>query len=302
MLMEDCLREFMFDCKLRKLSVRTIKSYHNNLLRMFKFIQSELKVSKLDEITPRCIQMYIEYLTKQGLKENYINGIIKCARAFFVYAGAEEYISKDIMKKIKWQREEIPMIETFTYEEVTKMISYYTGNRFLDVRNRLLMIVLFDTGIRNTELCEIRLEDVRETFIVIHGKGKKIRHVPITSIINKYLIKYLRVREAYIVDKVAYQTDYLFLSQKGRKLTVESVERIVATCGESCEIRETVRCSPHTCRHYYAQTQLKNGCDLFTVSRLLGHTNINITKRYLQSMHSEDIMAAAVRTSPLGNL
>lgn len=126
--------------------------------------------------------------------------------------------------------------------------------------------------------------------------------MPITTIINKYLIRYLRVRENYVKDKYCFETEYLFLSQKSKKLTPETVERIVRKCGEGCNVRNEIRCSPHTCRHYYAQAQLKNGCDLFTLSRLLGHSNINITKRYLQSMESEDTLILGAKTSPLMNL
>ena len=104
------------------------------------------------------------------------------------------------------------------------------------------------------------------------------------------------------MDKYMYQTEYLFLSQKGKRLTPETVERIVKECGKECQVREKLRCSPHTCRHYYAQTQLKNGCDLFTVSKLLGHGNINITKRYLNSMEVDDILQIAQKTTPLRSL
>jgi integrase/recombinase XerD len=134
------------------------------------------------------------------------------------------------------------------------------------------------------------------------GKGKKIRHVPITAIINKYLVRYLRVRENYIKDKINYNDEFLLLSQKGKLLTVETIERVVLECGNNSEVRKEIRISPHTCRHYYAQTQLKNGCDLFTVSKLLGHTNINVTKRYLQSMHDDDTLIMGAKTSPLMNL
>ena len=238
MLMEDCLKEFVFDCRLRNLSERTIKSYKNNCARMFKYVEDEVGINELDSYTSKCVQMYIDYLVQQGLREVYINSIIKSCRAFFRYMQEEGYLEKDIMKKVKFQKEEITMIETFTNEEVYRMINYYTGSRFLDIRNRLIMVMLFDTGIRNNELCDIKVDDIRETYIVIHGKGKKVRHVPITSIINKYLIKYMRIRDSYTKDKVAYQMEYLFLSQKGKKLTIETIERIVRDCGKGCNIRK----------------------------------------------------------------
>ena len=116
------------------------------------------------------------------------------------------------------------------------------------------------------------------------------------------LIRYLRVREHYIKDKFNYDKKYLLLSQNGKRLTPEAIERIVKNCGLHCGVREEIRCSPHTCRHYYAQTQIRNGCDLFTLSMLLGHSNINITKIYLNSMGIDEILAIGQKTSPLSNI
>lgn len=304
MLLQDVLKEFIFDCRMRKLSERTIKGYKNNNLALFRYLENEFELTELEEVTRAHIQEYIRFLTSKELTEVYINSVIKCFRAFFNYAIEEGYIleKRNPMNKVKFQKEPKVLINTFNDEEVRKMINYYGTKKFLDVRNRCVMIILFDTGIRNNELCDIKMGHVRDTYIEIHGKGKKIRHVPITVIMNKILIRYLRARENYIKDKPTYETEYLFLSQKGRKLTIETVENIVKKCGEGCNVRPEIRCSPHTCRHYYAQSQLKNGCDLFTVSKLLGHENINITKRYLQSISNDDFFQLACRTSPLSNL
>jgi len=302
MLNQDILKEFLFDCKMRKLSERTLKGYKNNNLAMFQYVSNEYGIKELEETNHIAIRGYLEYLTKKDLSETYINNLIKCFRSYFSYAIRENYIHKNPMEKIHMQKEPIVIINTFTNDEVKRMVQYYHGSKFLDMRNQLIVVILFDTGIRNTELCELKLSDIRDTYINIYGKGKKVRHVPITAIINKYLIRYLRVREQYIKDKVNYEMNYLLLSQKGKKLTKETIENVVRDCGEKCNVRKEIRISPHTCRHYYAQTQLKNGCDLFTVSRLLGHSKIDVTKRYLQSMKEDDIIIMGAKTSPLMNL
>lgn len=302
MLLQDVLKEFIFDCKLRKLSERTIKGYKNNLLRFFKFIASEYNITELEELVPPVIKGYISHLSSLGRKETYINGIIKNMRAFFKYCNDEEYIKKNPMDKIKFQKEQIPIITTFTDEEVIKMVKHFSGAKFLEIRNKLLMILLFDTGMRNSELCGLKVTDIRDTYILVNGKGNKQRVIPISPILNKQLIKYNRVRQAFIKDKFGYQTEYYLLSQKGKKLTVEALEHIVRECGIACGIRKSIRCSPHTCRHYFAQAQLKNGCDLYTLSKLLGHTNPNITKIYLRSMNDDDFLDMAIGTSPLMNL
>lgn len=302
MQLRDILEEYIFDCELRKLSHRTIKSTRNNNLRLFTFLSNTKQVYELEEVTRNHVQSFIKYMIKTGHKETYINGLLKSFRGFFRYCEDEGYIKESPVAKVKFQKEEVPVIRTFNNDEVEKMVSFYTGRLFLQQRNKLIMIVLFDSGIRNTELCDLRVEDVFSNAIKIHGKGKKIRYVPLTPSINKYLMKYLRVREAYILDKYHYQREYLFLSQKGKRLTPETVERVVKNCGIGCNIREEIRCSPHTCRHYYAQTQLKNGCDIYTLSRLLGHNNINITKQYLYSMGMMDIVELGKKTTPLSNL
>ena len=302
MLLDDALKEYVYDCQLRKLSERTIKGVRNNNKRLFLYLQNSYGITEL-EITKRVhIQSYISYLSEMGRTETYINGIIKCFRGFFKYCVSEGYIEESPMNKVRFQKETIRLIETFNNDEVQRMVSCYAGKSFLEIRNKLIITILFDSGIRNNELCNLKIDDIHQNGIKIFGKGKKIRYVPLTVAINKALIRYLRVREHYIQDKLNYQKEYLLLSQKGRKLTIETVERIVKTCGELSGIRKEIRCSPHTCRHYYAQTQLKNGCDLFLVSRLLGHGNINITKRYLQSMDVEDVLEIARKTTPLANL
>ena len=183
------------------------------------------------------------------------------------------------------------------------MVNYYKGRRFLDIRNKLIMVILFDTGIRCSELCELKVTDVRANVINIQeGKGKKQRFIPLTPAINKWMMKYQLARQSYIMDKIGYAEEYLFLSQKGKPLTKATIERIVGACKEPCGVREEIRCSPHTCRHYYAQKQLRNGCDMYTVSRLLGHKTVTITKRYLQSITDEDIVDLGTKTSPLMNM
>ena len=302
MLNQDVLKEFIFDARMRKLSERTIKGYKNNNLRFLRYIEQEYQITELEETYPQAIKGYIEYLSSLGRKETYINAIIKTMRTYFTYAINEGYLRKNPMDKIRLQKAPHTLITTFNDDEVARMIKHFKGARFLEVRNKLIMTLLFDTGLRNSELCNLKVTDIRDTYIFVNGKGKKQRAVPVSPILNKQIIKYNRTRELYIKDKFAYQTEYYLLSQKGRKLTVEAIERIVKDCGVACNVRKGIRISPHTCRHYFAQAQLKNGCDLYTLSRLMGHTNPNITKIYLRSMNDEDFLDLAVGTSPLMNL
>ena len=138
MLLEDVLKEFIFECKMRKLSPRTVQSYQDANLRMMKFIREEYNIKELEETHHLAIKGYIEYQTKQGRAETYINRNIVCYKCFFDYCVKEGYISTNPMDKVNKQKE------------------------------------------------------------------------PITPVVNKALIRYLRVREAYIKDKIAYQRHICF--------------------------------------------------------------------------------------------
>jgi integrase/recombinase XerD len=109
------------------------------------------------------------------------------------------------------------------------------------------------------------------------------------------------MRDYYFDDKVIHYDNYL-LSRTGRPLTKEALEHIFTQAKQKVTIRESIRCSPHTARHYFAQACLRNGLDLYSVSRLLGHENINITKRYLQSLEDRNIVEMASKATPLHNL
>lgn len=209
MLNEDVLKEFIFECEMRRLSKRTIQSYRNANLRMMKYLEQEFHITELEQTHHLAIRAYVQYQTAQGLAETYINRNMIAYRCYFSYCVKENYIANNPMDRISKQKEPIVMIETFNDDEVKRLVCVFKGPRFLDVRNQLIMVMFFDTGMRNSEMCDLKMEDLRDTYIRVVGKGKKIRYLPITPFINKYLIRYLRVRESYIKDKLCYQTEYL---------------------------------------------------------------------------------------------
>lgn len=141
-------------------------------------------------------------------------------------------------------------------------------------------------------------EDIHDDFLVIvNGKGHKQRVVPITAILHKAMLKYERVRDNYFALKVT-DNNY-FLSFHGRQLTNSAVENIIKRHGSGIE---GVRVSPHTCRHFFAQQQVKMGTDLYTISRLLGHENIQITQTYLNSLRDDEVIAISKQKSVLMSL
>lgn len=303
MLLKQLLKEFILDLEIRNYSKRTIKGYRNNNLLMFTYLLKEFDVEKVEDVRTTHIKSYIKFLQKQGRKTTYINGIIKCFRAFFKYAIEEEVIQINPMLKVGWLKEGNPIINTFTKEEVSNMLKVYNKNDYMSIRNKTILVILFDTGIRCLELCSLKNKDIKDNYLtVIMGKGKKDRRVSISPFTRKIILRYLRCRDIFFQNRIIDENTPFFLSYRFNPLTIEAVERVVKICGQKANIRKEIRCSPHTIRHWFSQQQLKNGLDVYSLSRLLGHTNTTITTRYLQSITDSEIVETSIKTSPLMNL
>lgn len=300
MFIESVIKEYIYEIRIKNYTQRTISEKDYMLKRFNVYLENELKIIELEEVHLGCIKSYIKHLTNRDLKATYINSILKTIKAFFVYCEKENYCI-NISSRIKLLKEPKTIIETFTDNEVKRLLNYYNTSTFLQIRNKTVLYMLFDTGIRNTELCNLKMNDVRETTIFIFGKGRKERIVPISPMLKKMLIKYERVRENYIKDTFK-SCDSYFISRNYRTLTTGAVENILKVPKDKCKIRKNIRCSPHTCRHYFAQSQLRNGLDVYSLSRLLGHEDISVTKRYLQGLQDDKIVEMGIQTSPLMNL
>ncbi|MFT8349501.1 tyrosine-type recombinase/integrase [Clostridium saccharoperbutylacetonicum] len=303
MLLEDLLKEFILELEIRNYSKRTLKGYRNNNLLMFTFLKKEFKITKVEEVQSTHIKSYIKFLQRQGRKPTYINGIVKCFRAFFKYAIDEEIIETNPMVKVNWVKEGKVIINTFNDEEVARMMKVYVGSDYMNIRNKCILALLFDTGIRNLELCSIKNHDIKDTYLIIkQGKGRKDRCVALSPYTRQIIIRYVRCRDSYFANRNIDEKTPFFLSYRFNALTIESVERIMKIAGKKSEVRSDIRVSPHTARHYYAQKNLKLGMDIYSLSRLLGHENVSISKRYLQSIQDAEIVEMSVKSSPLMNL
>ncbi|WP_085508995.1 tyrosine-type recombinase/integrase [Thalassobacillus devorans] len=303
MFIEDLLKEYLFHLEFKGYSTRTQRSYKTNLMAFLKYAESEFGITELEEIKSTHIKQYGMYMTKKGRKATYINNIFKAVRSFINYCIDEGYLMPKFSPtaKVQWLKESKPVINAFTPEEIRDMVNAFKTNTFIEARNKLIIMMLADTGIRNLELCQLMQSNIGATTIKIVGKGNKERYIAISPALNKYLLKYRRIREHYLKNDFNGH-DNLFLSFTGKPLTVEAVERVVKVAGERAGITRDIRISPHTIRHTYAQMMLMNGIDVYSLSRLLGHENINITKRYLQSLQDEQIVENSIKSSPLMNM
>lgn len=297
MLIEVAAKEYLVDIEVRKFTQKTIRSYRNNLNLFLRYCKEVAGVEEMDDLTLAVVRRFSLYMTEKGRKGSYINGLLKVAKAFIQYCYEEGYGGFNTKKNFKWCKQEKAVIMAFTPADVRLILKSCKGGSFLQLRDAAVLTMLFETGIRCWELCCIKTSDIHDDYIIINGKNHKQRVVPITAVLRKALIKYELTKENYFALKNI--DDYYFLSFHGRQLTNCAVEHIIKRHGEGIE---GIRVSPHTCRHFFAQQQVKMGTDLYTISRLLGHENIQITQTYLNSLRDDDIINIAKQRSVLLNM
>lgn len=300
MLLSELKREFIFDCQVREMSERTVQLYTRGLSYFLSFLEKECEVLSVEQLKPIHIKAYINFYQKKKRKPAYINDLLKVVKCMCAYAYREGYTPALITENVRNVKEPKVLIHTFSESEVMDIVQYWKGMDYLSIRNRVILMILFDTGIRISELTGMRISQVCDTYFVIHGKGNKERMVPRNPIVAKWLMKYIVVRNGYFQDEMI--PDYIFLSKTGKQLTNEAIAKVLKRTAKAVGVNPLVRVSPHTCRHTFAQLQIKNGLDLYSLSRLLGHESVAITQRYLESIQVSEILTLAKRTSVLTNL
>lgn len=295
MKLESAIREYLKEIEVRKYTPKTIRSYRNNLSLFLHFCES-VGVTDAEDVTLAVVKDFTLHMSKRGCKGTYVNSLLKTSKSFIQYIYDEECGGFNTRAKYRWCKEDKPVIRAFTAEQVRQMLANCKGRDYIAVRDRCVLTMLFETGIRCYELCCIQNPDVHDSFIIINGKNHKQRVVPITHALSKAMRRHESTKQAYFLPPTE---DYYFLSFHGRQLTNSAVEHIIKRYGEGIE---GVRVSPHTCRHFFAQQQVKMGTDLYTISRLLGHENIGITQTYLNSLRDEEVIEIAKQKSVLEHL
>ncbi|QXM06170.1 tyrosine-type recombinase/integrase [Crassaminicella indica] len=275
------LEDFLFDCEYRKLSPKTLKSYKNIITDFLLYCKNELEIEKISRIKSVHVKHFLKSKIDKGCKSGYINVLKRNLKVFFNFCEQEEYIVKNPMNNIKTINESKEIKIIFNDEEVQRIINYFDLCTFLNARNKTMLSLFFDTGVRCSELIDIKLKDVEKDRILINGKGNKQRFVSLSVPLKKYINRYLKIRKAYDKTTDSEFSDNLFISRTGQALTVSAIEHIFKKVKKECKIREKVRCSPHTARHYFAVKSLEINKNIHVVSRLLGHASVRVSSEKL---------------------
>ena len=273
----------------RGLSMNSIESYEFDLIQFKNFITE----NSINESPKKCgsstVKRYL-YKNFSNKKSRSQARSISALKSFFNYLLFEGEIHSSPLNDIESPKIENKLPEVLTEDEIKRLISSVNLDSEFGQRNKTIIEVLYGTGIRVSELIELKLSNIffKENILKVTGKGNKERFVPLGKIAIIEIKKYLNNRDKLKINSKF--SDILFLNRYGRQLTRSMIFKVINDSSKNAEIDKKI--SPHTLRHSYATHLLKNGADLRTIQLILGHESITTTEIYthLDTFHLEDVL------------
>ena len=151
----------------------TVKNYEKQLQKFRHFVRENFQVIKFEELKPLHVKEYISSLQDRGCKPAYINDLLKAVKCLCSCAQREGYSEEILTKRIRNVKQPKVLIHTFSTKEISLMIKYFNGSDYMSVRNKMILMVFFDTGIRLAELTNMKMDQIQDSYFIIYGKAEK---------------------------------------------------------------------------------------------------------------------------------
>ena len=273
----------------RGLSDNSVKSYDYDLILFKKFlIANKINDTPLN-CKPETIKIYL-YKSFSDKKSRSQARSISAIKSFFNYLIFEGYIKDSPISKIESPKQEKILPKVLTEDQIKNLIDSIDLNQDFGQRNKTIIEILYGTGIRVSELINLKLSNIffKENIIKVIGKGNKERFVPLGEIASNEMKIYINNRNLLKIDSKS--SDILFLNRYGRGLTRSMIFKIISDASKRVGLDKKI--SPHTLRHSFATHLIKNGADLRTIQLILGHESITTTEIYthLDTLHLEEVL------------
>ncbi len=243
-----------------------------------KWSGEEDRAGKWAAVTPEQIGEFLGWRKKGGVAAATVKLHAVALRIFFRHMLQRGKLSADPTEFLGIPKIERYLPETLSAAEVEKLIASAAGGTPLELRDRAIVELLYASGLRVSELCGARLEnlDLEKGFIRVVGKGNKQRLVPVGSGAREAIDRYLRLGRPELVGKRT--GGEVFLSVRGRKLTNQRIWQLLVALGKRAGLDKEIH--PHMLRHSFATHLLEGGADLRIIQEMLGHADISTTQIY----------------------
>jgi integrase/recombinase XerD len=277
---QSLIKDFKNFLKFEKnLTENTIKSYVLDVKKLIDFIEDNYKNKKADDITNNDIKQFI-YTQSKIIGTRSQSRLISSIKKFFHFLEIEKTIEENPTDELEYPKIGLKIPETLTTIEIDSLINYFKNSKNNSLRNSTITEVLYSCGVRVSELINIKISDIffEDFLIKVNGKGNKERFVPISKLSKNMIKDYISSERFNIIPKKGYQ-DFLFLNNRGQNLTRVMIYTILNVAKKGLGFKKKI--SPHLLRHSFATHLIENGADISSIQKMLGHTNITTTERYL---------------------
>lgn len=259
----------------KRLSIHTVTNYQRDLKQLFAFCENESH-SNWAQLKAKHIRQFIAQLHRQGLAGKSIQRALSAVRSFYRFLIREGLVDINPAQAVQAPKTEKRLPSTLDVDQMQSLLDHTQQDTMIACRDRAIMELFYSSGLRLAELASLNLRDVDfgDSLVHVTGKGNKSRIVPVGKQAIETLQVWLQKREELgFFDQTA-----LFITQKGRRLGVRSIQKRLSYWGKKQGISDQVH--PHRLRHAFASHMLEASGDLRAVQELLGHADISTTQIY----------------------
>lgn len=271
----------------------TINSYQKDLDNYYGFIKA--KSINYISITKDEIRNYLKYLDELKYSKTTISRILSTLRHFYQYLMINKVVSVNMFKLIKNPKKDKKLPNFLQSDELQKIFDSIDLETPLGIRNRLIVELLYASGLRVSELSNLSIDKINLSTkeIRVLGKGSKERIVFFGDYAKKYLELYLNDSRPSLQSKT--KTNILLLNNNGEPLSTRGIQLVIDNVVRDASLKHNI--SPHVLRHTFATDLLNNGADLKSVQELLGHSSLSTTQIYTH-ITNERLRSVYLKTFP----
>ena len=275
MSLQSFIRYLSFE---KRFSPHTVAAYENDLLQFGTFLKAQYEMDEPADAEHMMIRSWLVHLMEEKISARSVNRKISSLRTYFNFLLKNKKVGHNPMQKIL-RPKQAQRLPVFIDEPRIEMLFDKAdfGEGFIGARDRLIMELFYATGMRLSELCDIKEKniDVYNCTVKVLGKRNKERIIPFTDVLKKLITGYRSERRKAVLD---INHDYFFVTSNGKKIYQKLVYRIVNKYLGMVSTSE--KKSPHVLRHTFATHMLNNGADINSIKEILGHANLAATQVY----------------------
>jgi integrase/recombinase XerC len=260
-------------------SLLTIESYKKDMIHFEAFMKQQ-GIPQFAAVSYACIRLYLSELHKSKYARATVARKISSMRSFYKFLLREQLVTDNPFALAPLPKREQVLPQFLYEEELQKLFTVCDTEEPLGQRDQAILELLYATGIRVSECMNVKIEDIDFSIgtVLVFGKGKKERFIPLGSYAQDALKRYIDIGRKQLVTKHNKSHDYVFVNYKGDALTARSVRTILNKIISNAALN--VHISPHVLRHTFATHMLNEGADLRGVQELLGHAHLSSTQVY----------------------